>query len=119
MRRSEEKRKEATSCSAADTYIKELLLCSFARHSDESTYDRPSEFATVADPFGSSRGGVVRGIVSPQQTTATTPSVPAGVLSVRREEEQLPVENLNGEWMKYIDPESGHPYYYHEESDER
>ena len=29
------------------------------------------------------------------------------------------MEKLNGGWVKYIDPESGHPYFYHEESDER
>ena len=79
----------------------------YHEESDESAYERPSGFATVADPFSSTRS-----------TKPSAPTVPAGVLSVRRDEDQMPVEKLNGGWMKYVDPESGHPYYYHEESDE-
>ena len=72
----------------------------------ESTYDRPTGMTTNQDPFSSVReGGGQR-------------MVPAAALTVRRDERQLPVEKLNGGWVKYVDPESGHPYYYHEENDE-
>jgi hypothetical protein len=52
----------------------------YHEENDESTYDRPASFqATVADPFASARSG---------------PKVPAGVLSVRRDEAQKPVSAL-------------------------
>ena len=102
---------------------------------DESTYDRPEGFQTVADPFGSMRSG--RGTarsgkeaarsamgtarsasMMDSRSAATMDLPPPGVLNVRREDLQLPVEKLSSGWVKYIDPESGHPYYYNEENDE-
>ena len=69
---------------------------------EESTYDRPAGFATVADPFASVRGGVE----GPDK------------MSARRADSQLPVEAMTGGWVKYVDPESGHPYYYNETTEE-
>ncbi len=73
---------------------------------DVSTFERPPNLETRQDPFADARGD------------GGEDMVPAGILYVRRDEEQLPVEKLNGGWVKYVDYESGHPYYYHEESDE-
>ena len=62
----------------------------FCDASGESTYDRPAGFQTVADPFASASSN----------TVVATPATPAGVLSVRRDEDQKPVEVLNGGWAK-------------------
>jgi hypothetical protein len=74
----------------------------FCEATQESTYERPEGFATVADPFASARKVME----------------PAKVLTARRDEGQKPVENLNNGWVKYVDPESGHPYYWNEQKDE-
>ena len=79
----------------------------FNEETGESMFDRPSGFATLANPFASTR--------STKSSASAAPPVAAGVLSVRREEDQRPVEKLNGGWQKFVDPESGHPYYYHEQ----
>ncbi|GMH53640.1 hypothetical protein TrRE_jg8793 [Triparma retinervis] len=99
---------------------------------DESTYDRPEGFQTVADPFGAAREGMgtATGTARSGMGTARSTSImdsrsaaamnlpPPGVLNVRRDDNQLPIEKLNSGWAKYVDPESGHPYYYNEENDE-
>jgi len=71
---------------------------------DESTYERPEGFQTNANPFASARGSI-------RQTL-----LPASVLTSRRSSTEVG-ERLNGGWVKYIDPESGWPYYYHAEND--
>ena len=83
----------------------------FNENTGESTFERPSGFATLANPFASTRS--TRSAAS----VAAPPPVAAGVLSVRRRGSEA-VEKLNGGWQKFVDPESGHPYFYHEESDE-
>jgi len=65
----------------------------------ESSYDRPTGFETRNDPFAAER----------EETGAS-----AEAMSSRREPSQLPVEVANGGWFKYIDKESGTPYYWHE-----
>ena len=74
--------------------------------SQESTYDRPENFETSANPFGT------------PSSSSTSKLPPPGVLSVRRDEDQLPVEKLNNGYVKYIDPETSTAYYYNADTDE-
>ena len=67
---------------------------------EESTYERPSGFSTAPNPFSSARS------VLP----------PASTLTARRDASSVGVQ-LNGGWVKYIDPETNYPYYYHEADD--
>jgi len=94
----------------------------YNEQTDESTYGRPTGFSTRANPFGTARKaagmGTARSTMGTARSAAEMGLPPAGVLSVRRDEDQLPVEKLNGGWQKFVDPESGHPYYYHEGTDE-
>jgi hypothetical protein len=46
------------------------------------------------------------------------PPVAAAQLSSRRESSQQPDEKLNGGWVKYVDPDSGYPYYCNEKIEE-
>jgi TPR repeat protein len=66
----------------------------------ESTYDRPQNFRTEANPFASART-----------------MEPASMLTTRRAASQAPAETLSGDWAKYVDPESGYPYYYNSKTD--
>ena len=74
----------------------------FNEASNESTYDRPEGLETSNNPFATVRqdGGVKM--------------IPANILSDKRDKSQLPAERIEGGWVKYIDPESGFPYYFHE-----
>ena len=56
----------------------------------ESSYDRPANFDTNANPFVSIMG-------------TNKSMVPAQLLTARRKETQQPVERLNGGWCKYYD----------------
>ncbi|GMH80022.1 hypothetical protein TL16_g08367 [Triparma laevis f. inornata] len=91
-------------------FFSEEYQCDYYYHesTDESSYDRPSSFATVQNPFSTARN--------------EARSVPASALSSRREKEEEPVEIVavsGGEkWRKFVDPESGHAYYYNESTDE-
>ena len=107
---------ELTARRKADEKPKEILNDGWVRYFDEesqyhyywnegtqeSTYDRPSGFQTVANPFATING-----------TKKTL--VPPQLLTARRKESQKPTEKLNGGWVKYKDPDSGYDYYYHEE----
>ncbi|GMH94269.1 hypothetical protein TrST_g13692 [Triparma strigata] len=73
---------------------------------EESTYDRPSLYETKNDPFGGVRG---------KESKSTKPE--ASTLSSRRTARDEPVELLTDGWEKYMDAESGHFYYYHEDTD--
>jgi len=78
----------------------------------ESSYDRPTGFQTAASPFQSG------------QDQSTGPSTgedyqvmePAAMLSTRRKGNERGVEQ-GGDWVKYVDPETGHPYYYNAKTD--
>ena len=100
----------------AEEEVKEVLNGGWVRYRDEesgydyywheesetSTYDRPDGFSTTQDAFASLRKGK-----KPE----------ADILSSRRGVEEKVKEVLNGGWVRYRDEESGHDYYFHEESE--
>ena len=70
---------------------------------DESTYDRPAGFATEkGDIFASVR---------------TKGDQSAAMLSAKRGKKEKPAEELNGNWARFSDPESGYDYYYNSATD--
>jgi hypothetical protein len=77
----------------------------FNAETQESTYDRPAAFIqTVADPFAAARD---EGIMPAPE-----------ILSSARSAAQTPDEILDSGWQKFVDPESGHPYYWNSNTDE-
>ena len=59
---------------------------------DESTYDRPENFSTNANPFGKKQN---------------TPAVPASVLTARRDAGEKPTEVLNNGFVKVSERSAG------------
>ncbi|GMH81538.1 hypothetical protein TL16_g08962 [Triparma laevis f. inornata] len=76
----------------------------FNSQTEESTYDRPNVYETSNDPFGGVRGKEEK-------------KPDAELLNNRRGAGDEPVELLTDGWEKFMDAESGHFYYYHEDTD--
>jgi hypothetical protein len=76
----------------------------YNENTEESTYERPLDYRTSADPFSAVKE---KGVMPP-----------AEVLASARSSTQKPVEKLPQKWFKYIDNSSEFPYYYNSETEE-
>ena len=67
----------------------------YKAETDEGQWERPVGFETIR------KGGLA-----------------AEELTSRREDRQLPVEEVSESWVSYVDPETGYKYYYNEVTSE-